>query len=128
MGIEENKRLVQQMVTFEGNWFKLFADDAVWIIPGTTRFSGTFRGTQEITEKLLGPLGSELGSFGSQKIENLIAEGDYVVAQTQVSGRVTKAGKPYNNTYCMVFKIIDGKIQELTEYADTELVTAVFGK
>ena len=39
----------------------------------------------------------------------------------------TKTGKPYNNTYCMAWRIAQGKIQEMTEYLDTELVTAALG-
>jgi hypothetical protein len=38
-----------------------------------------------------------------------------------------KPAFPYNNTYCMVYKVIEGRIQEITEYLDTELVTAAFG-
>jgi ketosteroid isomerase-like protein len=41
----------------------------------------------------------------------------------QCHGRVTtKTGKPYNNTYCYVCRMADGKMRELTEYLDTELV------
>ena len=40
----------------------------------------------------------------------------------------TKAGGTYNNTYCQVFKVANGKIVEMVEYLDTELVTAAFGK
>jgi len=36
-------------------------------------------------------------------------------------------GKPYNNTYCFVFRVAEGKVKELTEYMDTELVTAALG-
>ena len=32
-------------------------------------------------------------------------------------------GGTYNNTYCQVFRIANGKVQEVTEYLDTELVT-----
>jgi uncharacterized protein len=39
-------------------------------------------------------------------------------------GRVTtKAGKAYNNTYCNVFRLAGGKLKELTDYMDTELLT-----
>jgi regulator of protease activity HflC (stomatin/prohibitin superfamily) len=34
----------------------------------------------------------------------------------------------YNNTYCHVFKFNNGKICQVTEYLDTELVSSVFGK
>ena len=37
---------------------------------------------------------------------------------------VTKAGLPYNNNYCFVFRLAGGKLAEVTEYMDTELVTA----
>jgi len=41
---------------------------------------------------------------------------------------LAKNGKRYDNTYCQVFKFANGKICEVTEYLDTELVTSVFGK
>ena len=44
------------------------------------------------------------------------------------AGRKTKTGNDYNNTYCIVYKVLDGKIKEITEYLDTELVTAAFGR
>jgi uncharacterized protein len=34
----------------------------------------------------------------------------------------TKAGKPYNQTYCYVCRVADGEVRELTEYLDTDLV------
>ena len=40
----------------------------------------------------------------------------------------TKSGDTYNNTYCQVFRLANGKVQEVTEYLDTELVTTAFGK
>jgi ketosteroid isomerase-like protein len=36
---------------------------------------------------------------------------------------MTKAGKPYRNTYCMVFRVENGRLKECVEYMDTELVT-----
>jgi ketosteroid isomerase-like protein len=41
---------------------------------------------------------------------------------------LSKNGRSYNNTYCHVFRIANGKVQEVTEYLDTELVTSAFGK
>jgi ketosteroid isomerase-like protein len=39
-----------------------------------------------------------------------------------------KLGMPYNNTYCWVCRFGDGKLRELTEYSDTELITAALKK
>src|ERR1700730_9042485 len=99
-----------------------------WTIIGTTKYSRTMNGKQEIIDKLLRPIMAEMESMGSSHIDNVIAEGDYVVVQQHASGRKTKTGNPYNNTYCLVYKVIDGKIKEITEYLDTELITSAFGR
>ena len=39
----------------------------------------------------------------------------------------TVDGRPYNNRYCHVMRILDGKIIEVTEYFDTELTSSIFG-
>ncbi len=58
--------------------------------------------------------------------ERFIAEGEYVVMQAQ--GRATAlSGKPYNNTYCIVCRIVDGKVKEMVDYVDTELITSALG-
>ena len=58
---------------------------------------------------------------------NFIAEGDYVATQGRGNSR-TKSGSSYNNTYCHVFRITNGKVQDVTEYLDSDLVTKAFGK
>ena len=103
------------------------ADDVRFTLIGSTKYSGVFRGKQELAEKLLGPLSAELKEGLIITPENLIADGDFVAMQAR--GRsLAKNGKRYDNTYCQIFKISDGKIREVTEYLDTELVTSVFGK
>jgi hypothetical protein len=131
MGAAENKQLVLDFYEAgaKGDMdtcFSLLADDIVWTNIGTTKFSGRFEGKQALVAKLLDPLFSELKAGIASEIENLIAEGDIVVAQT--AGRAeTLDGKPYNNTYCQVMRIRDGKIAEVKEYLDTALIDAVFG-
>ena len=41
-----------------------WADDSVWIIPGTTKWSGTYRGKKEIVDKLLIPITAQMASPG----------------------------------------------------------------
>ena len=46
-----------------------------------------------------------------------------VVGITGSYGKTTtKLGKPYNNRYCAMCRIVDGKLTEVTEYLDTALV------
>jgi len=131
MGIAENKQLVLDFYAAGARGdmdacFAMLADDITWTNIGTTRFSGTYSGKEALVEQLLGPLFSQLKSGIASKIERLIAEDDVVVAQTNGSAE-THDGTPYNNTYCQVIRVRDGKIAEVKEYFDTALVNAVFG-
>jgi ketosteroid isomerase-like protein len=132
MGIAENKQLVLDFYAAGARGdmdacFDLLADDVTWTNIGTTRFSGTYSGKQALVEQLLGPLFGQLKAGISSQIERLTAEGDVVVAQTGGTAE-THDGTPYNNTYCQVIRIRDGKIAEVKEYFDTALVDAVFGE
>jgi uncharacterized protein len=103
------------------------ADDVEWTIIGSTALSGTSRGKQEVIDKLLKPIRARLadGPIVFQP-ERFIAEGEYVVMQAE--GRATAlSGKPYNNTYCIVCRIVDGKVKEMVDYIDTELITSALG-
>ncbi|SEP50199.1 hypothetical protein SAMN02990966_07565 [Rhodospirillales bacterium URHD0017] len=103
------------------------ADDVEWTIIGSTALSGTSRGKQEVIDKLLKPIRARLadGPIVFQP-ERFIAEGEYVVMQAK--GRATAlSGKPYNNTYCIVCRIVDGKVKEMIDYVDTELITTALG-
>ena len=132
MGAAENKQLIQNMFAelskgnaeaFLGN----MADDVRFTIIGTTKYSGTFNGKQELLSKLLGPLSSQLEGGLTITPDNFIADGDYVAMQARGKSQ-TKTGKSYNNTYCQVFRLANGKVKEVVEYLDTELVTSAFGK
>jgi ketosteroid isomerase-like protein len=132
MGAAENKQLIQNMFAelSKGNakaFLDNMTDDVRFTLIGTTKYSGVFNGKQELTSKLLAPLTAQLEGGISLTPDNFIAEGDYVAMQARGKA-TTKSGKSYNNTYCQVFRIVNGKVQEVTEYLDTELVTSAFGK
>ena len=131
MGVAENKELVQSFYE-AGNrgdfdaCFELIGDDIKWTNIGSTSLSGTYRGKAELMEKLLGPLFGQLKAGISSSIDNLLGEADYVVALTSGTAETTD-GRPYNNKYCQVIRIRDGKFIEVTEYFDTELTRSIFG-
>ena len=132
MGAAENKQLIQTMFAelSKGNAEAVLgnmADNVRFTIIGTTKYSGTCNGKQELIQKVLAPLTAQLEGGLTITPENFIADGDYVAMQARGKS-TTKTGKSYNNTYCQVFRLANGKVQEVTEYLDTELVTSAFGK
>jgi ketosteroid isomerase-like protein len=47
-----------------------------------------------------------------------------------VEGRgemTSKTGVPYNNEYCLIYRLREGKIVEITEYNDSALCERVLG-
>jgi len=103
MSAADNKQIVQNMYASlaEGRlrpYLEPMADDLLFTIIGTTKYSGTFIG-KATYEKLLRSLPALFkGRVPLHKPENFIAEGDYVIAQLR--GESTSAdGKPYNNRY-----------------------------
>jgi ketosteroid isomerase-like protein len=131
MSEQQNRNIVQAFYD-AGNrgdmetCFGLIADDIVWTNIGTTSLSGRYEGKAELQEKLLGPLFGALKAGIAMEVHRLVAEGDYVVAQTSGSAE-TLDGRPYNNSYCWIIRLRAGQFAEVTEYLDTELVTRVFG-
>jgi uncharacterized protein len=132
MSAAENKQLMQNIFSelSKGNgkpFVEAMADDFCWTVTGSTKWSRTYRGKEAVLTELLMPLNSQFADQYTNTAHRFIAEDDYVVVECR--GRVTtKAGTPYNNTYCFVCRLGGGKLQELTEYLDTELVTAALGK
>jgi uncharacterized protein len=128
MGASENRQLFRDIfaglsVGDGSRFLDSMADDICWTIIGSTAWSGTYRGKQAVQSKLLRPLVAQFADQYTSALDRIVAEGDYVVIECR--GRVTtKTGKPYNNTYCWVCRVADGKLKELTEYMDTELVAA----
>lgn len=131
MSTESNKKIVQLFYD-AGNrgdmdtCFGLIADDIKWTNMGTTSLSGTYAGKAALMEELLGPLFGQLKQGIHMEVQRMVAEGDYVVAQTSGTAE-TLDGRPYNNSYCWIIRVKDGKLAEITEFLDTELVSSVFG-
>ena len=131
MSAQDNKQIIRN--NFEqlahGNGEPLvasLADDIQWTIIGQTVLSKTFVGKPAVLE-FLGDFREKLVDGHIHiRVDNLLADGDYVVAQGHGEA-MTKRGVAYNNTYCWVYRFKDGKIGAITEYLDTELVTRAFG-
>jgi ketosteroid isomerase-like protein len=132
MSAVENKQLMQQIFSelSKGNgkpFIESMADDFCWTITGTTEWSKTYKGKQTVLTELLQPLISQFETQYTNTARRFIAEDDYVVVECRGSV-TTKVGLPYNNAYCWVCRIAENKLQALTEYCDTALITAALNR
>jgi uncharacterized protein len=128
MGAVENKVLLQHafVEVAKGNsrpFIELLADDVRWTIIGSTAWSRTYDGKQSVVEDLLRPLNKQLHGRNIISAHRFIAEDDHVVVEGRGRNSTT-AGVRYHNEYCWVFRLTDGRVSELTEYADTQLIAS----
>lgn len=127
MDASENKALVRDVFAAlaEGDgrpFVNLLADDIRWTIIGSTEWSGSWEGKVAVRSNLLDPLFAQFRTPYRSEALRLIAEDDHVVIECR-GDVTTRAGTPYRNTYCYVCRLDGGKVRELTEYCDTELLT-----
>ena len=130
MSSGENKRIIQDAFRAWASgdgmaFFNLLADTATWTVMGSCPISGTYVGRQRLVEAALTPQRAKLAGPPIPTVLNLIAEGDTVVIQWVGKG-TTKTGRPYNNSYCYVVQMDNGRIIRGTAYLDTELVRSIW--
>lgn len=99
-----------------------YADGGRVVTMGNTLISGT-RGKEEIRQFAAGVL--EAFPEGLKfHILGMTAEGDRVAVEARSKGRHV-SGRDYSNHYHFLLTWKDGKLLELKEYMDTELVTDI---
>jgi len=101
------------------------ADDFRWTMFGGGKWAKTYEGKAAVLNELFPALRRKMDRI-TTIAQRFIAEGEHVAVEAR-GANTTKAGAAYNNNYCFVFRLADGKLAEVTEYMDTELVTAVLG-
>ena len=100
------------------------ADDFSWTISGQGPWARTWRGKADVRAGLMAPLFAQFAGTYRNRATRIICEGDCVVVECR--GNVaTKTGARYDNHYCYVIQMRDGKMHALTEYMDTALAEAV---
>jgi uncharacterized protein len=131
MGAAENKQLVQQIYADSANrsgatFVDNLADDVRWIVTGQYSWSGSYDGKEAIINGLHGHLRTLLTERARTTAFNVIAEGDTVVVEAK-GDNLTRTGVRYDNEYCMVWRLENGRIKEIREYCDSALVEKALG-
>ena len=137
MSALENKKLMQEIFAAAGNpdsaardralFIATLADDATWTVTGQYSWSRTFRGKESILNDLHAHVRSRLVDRTRTLAHRFIAEGDHVVVEAK-GDNLTKEGIRYDNDYCLVFRLEDGRIKEIREYCDSVLTERALGK
>jgi ketosteroid isomerase-like protein len=127
---EDNRRLIERWyeALAAGDFqtiFDMHHDDVVYNMVGNTPVSGRIYGKDAccngmIAQKLLDKLVPDEVRF-AKRWKIVAAEGDRVVGLMQ-GGGPTRNGQSYEQTYCEIFTIRDGKIAEMHNFFDTVLV------
>ncbi|MFH0300986.1 nuclear transport factor 2 family protein [Bradyrhizobium sp. 31Argb] len=136
MSAADNKKLMQQIFAAAGNpnaavrdralFAASLAEDATWTVTGQYSWSRTFHGKQSILNDLHGHVRSLLAERARTVAHRFIADGDHVVVEAK-GDNVTRDGVRYDNDYCLVFRLEDGKIREIREYCDSVLTEKALG-
>ena len=96
-----------------------FAEDATWFIHGTMPLSGTKQGRGAIMEFLTSAASLYQPGTQSFTFGEITAEADRAVLEWRVRGIASATGRDYDNAYCGVFRVRDGRITEVREYLDS---------
>ena len=136
MSASANKKLIQDIFAASANpdpavrdralFVASLADDAKWVVTGQYSWSRTFVGQEAIMNDLHGYVRTRLRDRTRTVAERFIADGDLVVVEAK-GDNVTPEGVRYDNDYCLVFRLEDGKIKEIREYCDSVLTETALG-
>jgi ketosteroid isomerase-like protein len=97
------------------------------VVTGQYSWSRTFSGKESILGDLHAHVRSLLVERARTVAHRFIADGDHVVVEAK-GDNLTKAGLRYDNDYCLVFYLENGKIKEVREYCDSVLTETALGR
>jgi uncharacterized protein len=130
MGAAENKKIIQDVFSAwsagdGGAFFNLLADDVTWTVIGSTAVSRTYKSKQEFLDGAVRPLGQKINGAIQPRLRDIVVEGDKVALQWD-GHAVGKNGAEYNQTYCWIMRIENGRVSEGTAYLDTDLIARLW--
>jgi ketosteroid isomerase-like protein len=115
VGVAENdalaRRIFDAFARKEGFALRgLFAEDAVWTVPGRSVMAGTYRGRDEIF-RFLARLPKETnGTYGSELLDVLASE---TRAAALYRARGSRKGRELELEQMLLFRTADGLVQEV---------------
>jgi uncharacterized protein len=128
----ENKKLMESIFARVATgdraaYVDCLADDVTMRVTGQYSWSRTFKGKPALVRELYGYLHTLLAEGRRTIPLRFMADGDHVVVEARGKMK-TRAGVRYDNEYCLIYRLKDGRIVEIREYCDSALTEAVLGK
>jgi ketosteroid isomerase-like protein len=91
----------------------LFADDAVWRVPGHNALSGPKNGRNEVLS-FFGELMARTDGTLTVSLQDVIAGADHTVGLHRIQGR--RNGRDLEQNAVLVFTLRDGRVLEVQEF------------
>jgi uncharacterized protein len=125
MSAQDNKRMMQSIFEAVGRgdraaYTNAMHEDLVMQVMGLSTWSQTVRGKAKVLDVFFGYVSSRLSARNPTKPFRFLADEDWVVVEAK-GDMVALDGRPYQNHYCLHYRIADGKIVEMKEYMDSAL-------
>jgi uncharacterized protein len=125
MTAQANKRMMQDIfgAVARGDrtaYVNAMHDDLVMHVAGSSSWAITVRGKAKILDVYFDHVASRLSARNPTKPIRFLADDDWVVVEAK-GDMVATDGRPYQNDYCLHYRIVDGRIVEMREYMDTAL-------
>ncbi|GAC1658771.1 MAG: nuclear transport factor 2 family protein [Acidobacteriaceae bacterium] len=98
-----------------------FAPDIRWTEAAGFPYAGTYIGPQAILDGVFMRLATEWDAFAAVP-QQLVAEGDTVIAIGEYSGTYKATNKPMRVPMVHVWTVTDGKITRFVQHTDTKLL------
>ena len=98
-----------------------FAPDIEWTEMAGFPYAGTYRGVDDIRDNVFMRLGSEWTGYNATP-EEILADGDHVVAFGRYTGTYNATGKPMRARFVHHWTLRDGKVIRFEQFTDTHLV------
>ena len=134
MSTEETRQVIDDFYAAlkKGNrprLLELLAPDVEWLPPAAAPVA-PMKGAEAIADALGGDIVRstfDLSRPFGLEIRRMIADGDFAVVQQRLTATAKATGADYDNQYCWVYEVHDGRITLMEEYADTIVAGRAMG-
>ena len=101
-----------------------FAEDVVWVLPGTSSIAGTHRGWAAIRDNFLAKLGPLSGGTFRARLLDVCRGDTYVVAVQHATAE--HGGRNLDITACQLMRIEGGRIVEVRGHYSDQVALDAF--